>query len=278
MLSPRVLIFGRQELIWECYKSYTNGLLEILHKRLPDNPSPGDWHSIVQDYTCRNLTDERDKLPALAGLASVYSQATGKEYIRGLWKQTIILDLLWPQRRLFVGNIATIDPPKKYRAPSWSWASVNGNCVYYLPSRDLKMRTELLAYFPDDVQGGLKTPLEGGEWLLVRGPLVKAEVKHGDAYFSRKRYGPVWTDSRDDGELGKGHTTVSLEKWNDYVSKSDTWCLLLGTDGTNAYGLVLVEAVEFGGGNYRRVGTFLAPRPGWEECFVDSTKSDLLLI
>ncbi|KUJ13921.1 HET-domain-containing protein, partial [Mollisia scopiformis] len=123
MLSPRVLIFGIEGLYWECYQ---HGNSSRIMYRLPENPSPQDWHIIVEDYTCRNLTNERDKLPALAGLAKLYGQMNLQDYICGLWKQTLILDLMWAQHWVLLGNPAIINPPTIYRAPSWSWASVNG--------------------------------------------------------------------------------------------------------------------------------------------------------
>ncbi|CZR69822.1 uncharacterized protein PAC_19722 [Phialocephala subalpina] len=274
MLSPRVLIFGSEELYWECYNSHTHG---ILFKKLSDKPSPSDWHTVIRDYTCRNLTDEKDKLPALTGLASVYGQATGKDYIYGLWKQTLIVDLLWSQRWLVVGNIAIIDPPESYRAPSWSWASVNGNCMYFIPNTDIKLRTKILATFPDSSQSGSETTTEGDEWLLLHGPLIRAEAKQGKIKFGSKGYAAVWMDLRDIDELdGIGRTTTSLETWNSNVSRADTWCLLLGYDNLQSYGLVLVEAVDFGEGNYRRVGTFIGFN--WQDSFGSCGDSDLLLI
>ena len=43
------------------------------------------------------MTNETDKLPALAGLAAAYGTATGKSYIVGLWKESLLNDLLWQQ-------------------------------------------------------------------------------------------------------------------------------------------------------------------------------------
>lgn len=282
MLSPRVLIFGSEDTYWECYSLHRGS--KVISYRLPENPSPWDWHIVLQDYTCRNLTNERDKLPAIAGLAALYSQATGKDYMCGLWKQTMIVDLLWRQQRLLVGNSAILDPPKAYRAPSWSWASLNGNCMLHYKlgdNKNFKPRTEILATFKDS-DSTQEKPIEGDEWLLLHGPLLCAKVEGGKINFPRVRLGEKrqcnpWMDLRNLEDLdGRPPTMECKEVWNATVSRDDTWCLLLGTCGGEGYGLVLVEALDFGEGNYRRVGSFLAL--GWEDSFENCGESDLLLI
>ncbi|CZR58734.1 uncharacterized protein PAC_08626 [Phialocephala subalpina] len=282
MLSPRVLIFGSEDTYCECYDLRRGS--KVISYRLPDNPSPWDWHVIIQDYTCRNLTNEQHKLPAIVGLAAIYSQATGKDYICGLWKQTLIVDLLWRQQRLLAGNSAILDPPKEYRAPSWSWASLNGNCMlrYRLgKNKDFKPRTEILATFKDS-DSPQEKPVEGDEWILLHGPLLRAKIEGGKLKFLHASAGEKgtcnpWMDLRDLEDLeGKPSTMEGKETWNATVSRDDTWCLLLGSLGAEGYGLVLVEAVDFGEGNYRRVGTFIAY--GWEDSFDSCGESDLFLI
>ena len=54
------------------------------------------WHIIVQGYTSKNLTYEKDRLPALSGLARRFCQMeTGTDYRAGLWRDNLALDLLW---------------------------------------------------------------------------------------------------------------------------------------------------------------------------------------
>lgn len=47
------------------------------------------------DYCRRSLTLERDKFPALSGLAKSYHQLTEHDYLAGLWLQSLLKDLLW---------------------------------------------------------------------------------------------------------------------------------------------------------------------------------------
>jgi hypothetical protein len=84
------------------------------------------WFNLLEDYSRRLLTREEDKLVALAGIADRIRETCGLSYVAGLWKSTILLDLLWfcyrGQRRR----------PPKYRAPSWSWASVDGEITSFV--------------------------------------------------------------------------------------------------------------------------------------------------
>lgn len=46
-----------------------------------------------------------------------------EDYIAGLWRKTILLDMLW--------ETSNGVPLKEYRAPTWSWASLNGPITYH---------------------------------------------------------------------------------------------------------------------------------------------------
>ena len=67
-------------------------------------------------------------------------RSTIQIYCAGLWKNTLPLDLLWYRERneTLLQPSVVLDVPAR-RAPSWAWASVNGQIMYYehlyLPSR-----------------------------------------------------------------------------------------------------------------------------------------------
>jgi hypothetical protein len=68
-----------------------------------------------------------DKLPALSGLARHTQQTRpGDNYLAGVWETTLLGDLLWQTS----GMVA--DRPQEWRAPTWSWASVDSSIGYYL--------------------------------------------------------------------------------------------------------------------------------------------------
>lgn len=98
------------------------------------------WARLVEDFTYRTLSRQTDKLPAIAGLATKFmehnhSKALRAKYLAGLWyykgiypfegkkypTSQIPLGLLW--RRSGVDYMRS---PAAYRAPSWSWAALDG--------------------------------------------------------------------------------------------------------------------------------------------------------
>ena len=100
------------------------------------------WLSIVREYNLRSLTKSKDKLRAIGGIAELYHLKTGDQYCAGLWRSHLAEELLWKvfhPRADFSSMIAesrdpttisrpsiTLLPRPKYRAPTWSWASVDG--------------------------------------------------------------------------------------------------------------------------------------------------------
>ncbi|KEY71004.1 hypothetical protein S7711_10202 [Stachybotrys chartarum IBT 7711] len=146
LLAPRVLYFGSTQIYWECcqalktetYRNMWNnheqtGSLSSCRKLLLFNSVQlrnstvseqlvTDWNNIIQLYSKCTLTMPKDKLAAIAGLATDMkkrlqeTQPGNHQYLAGLWRTHMPNCLLWTPQ----GN-----PPlrvKEYRAPSWSWA------------------------------------------------------------------------------------------------------------------------------------------------------------
>ncbi|KAM5362497.1 hypothetical protein ACJA88_013996 [Fusarium oxysporum] len=86
----------------------------------------------IDDHGIEITTDDGnraffDKLPALSGLAQQRKQVRGGVYLAGLWQDSLLHDLCWYHVRNYndptsggVGRRSAL-----YRAPSWSWASVD---------------------------------------------------------------------------------------------------------------------------------------------------------
>ena len=103
------------------------------------------WTRIIEGYSTRLLTMESDKLPALAGLAKGMAERTGDSYQVGLWK-SMLPDLLFWKVAVSETTHMCLDPehdmllpppwkskavvPRAYRAPSWSWASVDASVEF----------------------------------------------------------------------------------------------------------------------------------------------------
>jgi hypothetical protein len=77
------------------------------------------WIKLVQLYSSTNVTRYKDKLVAFHGIVANIEGRTGLSSVAGLWKEILLAELLWK----------TEDPQyiksTSYRAPSWSWASLN---------------------------------------------------------------------------------------------------------------------------------------------------------
>ncbi|KAI0851194.1 heterokaryon incompatibility protein-domain-containing protein [Daldinia vernicosa] len=158
VLSTRNLYFGSKQVFWECFETQCcetipNTSLGQWHsprslapslksgsriwKSLINPKNTGsiisntDWPNTIQIYSQCNLTFPSDKLVALSGLAKRIGDAMRESYgpgndiyLAGLWKHMMPETLFWrPKvraRRIF-----------PYRAPSWSWASLDGEISYY---------------------------------------------------------------------------------------------------------------------------------------------------
>ena len=90
-------------------------------KPSPDVQNVFSSYSIMQDYTRRGLTMPDDKLVAVAALARRAQQVLGGDYLAGLWRKQIQIGLLW-----MIDEESSAFRAPIYRAPSWSWASMDG--------------------------------------------------------------------------------------------------------------------------------------------------------
>ncbi|KAK0492956.1 heterokaryon incompatibility protein-domain-containing protein [Armillaria luteobubalina] len=148
-LSPRRLIYATHTLVYECQTIHNNmnGAPNFVQlyptediPRLPNRISPlpptipnsnlsadsdiaQAWYNVVTMYTQRTLTRPRDRLNALAGIAEQYhSYWPYSKYFAGLWEHQLPGSLLWGNHRR--GNYRR--RPDVCYAPSWSWASRDG--------------------------------------------------------------------------------------------------------------------------------------------------------
>ena len=159
LLSARVLHFGSRQVFWECMATRAcearprclwdlqpegksddatgvrewKRLIEIYEltvENARDRVSGLliEWCEHVSVYSGCDLTVAGDKLVAISGLARDMQQRLEKEgvsstaYLAGLWKYDLPGSLLWYKKPDHVHPA----PPAVYRAPSWSWAAVDG--------------------------------------------------------------------------------------------------------------------------------------------------------
>lgn len=145
------------------------------------------WLRLVTAYSLRRASMESDKLTAVSGIAShrFFSAALGPQYFAGMWEYNLARQLLWytssRHRILPEGETFKFYRPTRYRAPSWSWASLEGGIVHTDFSFDDEYETppevvcdvvhcSTIPKYPDTNRFGEVTSAQ----LTVRGPLKKA--------------------------------------------------------------------------------------------------------
>lgn len=105
--------------------------------RIREGRPYGPWYSLVEQYSKRAMTYDADKLPAIMGLAHKFAESlSGKPlnekewddlYSAGLWDKDLSSGgLLWSPGNFQQWTVRHVKLPETYRAPSWSWASVDG--------------------------------------------------------------------------------------------------------------------------------------------------------
>ncbi|KAI1156936.1 heterokaryon incompatibility protein-domain-containing protein [Nemania diffusa] len=152
-LSARVVHFGSQEVIWQCrtHRRSESGSNDSDHAKVTfsdrhapperkhndewDDGSPNDhpWYDIVNDYSGLALSFEKDKLPALAAISqeSAKGRRVDDRFLAGLWKNSLLLDMLWETYPQTSANGPT-QKPVNGNAPSWSWASVTSRVKWFM--------------------------------------------------------------------------------------------------------------------------------------------------
>jgi hypothetical protein len=133
MMSNRMLLYTDKTLEWRC----ASGMMSLKNSLKVDwshNPAPkllsqlstdskaaaSEWRRIVRDYSSRRISIQSDKLPAIAALAEKFAPVLG-EYYAGIWQYEHLLQLYWK-----LLSPSTRPSGDLYRAPSWSWASTDG--------------------------------------------------------------------------------------------------------------------------------------------------------
>ena len=294
-LSKRILYYNSEQISFECrYSIILESESGSRHSTLLQRPAytklPGrelysgvyrisavkegltmsgnelDWNHIVEDYTSRNLSHEQDKLPALSGMAHLYHQSIGDDYLAGLWKTTICDGLLWEHKPTYRYEKTTKrSRPSQYRAPSWSWASLDGNVRYpgSLQPQGPDHNASLVDYHITLAGIDPFGQVSDG-WISIRGQLKRVRFT-GNRYrkLVNLHYGEEHsevTTSLDMILTGEAHKVGQGEL-------PEPWCLLLRGGGA---GLILTPT-ENKVREFERLGTFLTHSPDWCDGWKEET-------
>lgn len=288
-MSPRALIFTSETLRFMC-PTVTQNVGTTHYKpcgerRLPSmlflpDPPPLEhgsekwaklyrgWCHIVEDYSQRTVGRALDKLVACGAIAEAFARVFDSDYLAGLWRATLLQGVLW---RRALG--AYVDRPKGYRAPSWSWAAVDGR-VKTLWGSPLEwtavaevVRCEVVLEHPKlrfgQVTGGV---------LVVHAPLVECKLRpNGKSHdvllptassWHVMNWGDAGLDEEEEAELN-----WAFSGWGKIDSVADAeiqtaWIVpLLRSETERLEGLVVAlvgphDPETEGGQTYRRIGCF----------------------
>ncbi|RMZ90673.1 hypothetical protein DV736_g2094, partial [Chaetothyriales sp. CBS 134916] len=280
VLAPRILHFAEGQIFWECCslracETYPLGIpnntsykpsldshplaRQVLHSfQTPAVQRYHLWKMYVQLYTDSDLTNKtQDKFLAISGLARKIGPP--QDYVAGLWKPIFRRQLRWQ-----AGEGCTRQ--QEWRAPTWSWASLDG--LVYLEAPD-EPNIEVRNHFTFDVidiRVTLATNDPFGPVLPGAALLLKASLLHVTVYKSDMH--PVPVCIRLGGII---HAHVRLDVG--FVQEGQTlFCMPLHIDlekNMSLYGVVLEPVANREPGVFYRCGVFyvsnMEPGDQWVE-------------
>ena len=269
LLSPKLLTVGTAEMSWHCSCSVfresevaaaaapvdllgkATGWSRPLTIAMPPRESRISdlWRAFIWNYSRRRLSLEKDKLPAISGVASWLSRFTRdwqqyQQYSAGIWYSKLPVDLLWYHDIPFAaqGEHVEVQPPTMPRAPSWSWAA------YDCPYLEWAVHTEGSAEHAkplrcSEAELDLQGPIKRG-WLVPDGTHPEQMDFWSDEYESDNTLHLPWALSNCLGRARldlDDRSSIAGESFAEAVRRRSRVCECLRV--TNAAGL-LVEQVD----------------------------------
>ncbi|KAK0377183.1 heterokaryon incompatibility protein [Colletotrichum limetticola] len=152
-LSTRAIIFGQEQTIYQCReeKNWEDGQVDyqdlkptfltpgfssgVPHSAADKETTLSMWYDFVDSFTMRALSNPHDVFAAIASIAILAKDVLKSRYLAGIWEDDLVRGLLWKPRNqvhAFFNTSVTRPKPTPFapapviRAPSWSWASVEG--------------------------------------------------------------------------------------------------------------------------------------------------------
>ncbi|KAH8765302.1 heterokaryon incompatibility protein-domain-containing protein [Hyaloscypha sp. PMI_1271] len=232
------------------------------------------WYGILTDYTQRTLTYPRDKLIAISGVADYIRRETSHEYLAGIWKGSLPQALLWQNppsmKALFqeAGCLHFREKVATYRAPSWSWASVDGpvnfgDCVRDFEQPEIHRLSSKCDILECEVtaEGIDSCGQVSGGYITIHGPvrIATCEPSYGIMYCYEYNVaallgvGPMFDENGEEiKEPVNKRDCMGVFDVKELPEGRQVWCLQV----TTAFGLMLVPNLAEAG-TFRRVGKCL---------------------
>jgi hypothetical protein len=268
ILPSRTIHFGHRGAFWECRSKLANeflpdGFPKMLGSGLNDHRTRSDfdgwWWNVVRLYSAANLTFSRDKLPALSGVARSSYEERGGQYMAGMWRdEDIEAQLCWRAR--------SPRPRPTWRAPSWSWTSIDGAVLYTNRrwsaslqdnyAHVLDVDVELLGRDPfGEVCGGCMRIACSGMLAATLSP-DNTVTLDSDSDSAADVVYPIRPDSLNDGEeKGSGHVFLLPLIGGETGLRSSNKTEMIWKSESAILGLVLRRESDVAG-HFCRVGMF----------------------
>ena len=209
VLSARCIVFATHTVIFQCRCTtecvggagnpcWTDvGQVEVLHQyKLPapggfcgkaySERMPFQWKALLREYSRTSVTQPADRLVAFAGVAERFSEVfPGVRYYAGLWEDRLVEHLHWFVETKHPPVLPAPAPrPAAYRAPTWSWASVDGGIEF----EDLEyVQVTFLAHVVRCETTPKHTELPFGEvttgTLVLRAPVIPCKLQRNQKHF-----------------------------------------------------------------------------------------------
>lgn len=194
-LSRRMVCFDNDQLLWKCCsrQESEDGLMVATDPIVRGAggwnlwaclPKLGDratsrydfWYQMMEDYSNRKLTFEKDRLPALAGIVDVFQRDNDDTPLVGLWRGDLLNGLLWRPCKPAAGGRRESCQGGAGSVPSWSWVSVAGPVTWRPSLSSTSSEDQKLEVISAEVRwvGCPMTSAVSGTTLKVSGRLKKA--------------------------------------------------------------------------------------------------------
>ncbi|KAK3361032.1 heterokaryon incompatibility protein-domain-containing protein [Lasiosphaeria ovina] len=242
----------------------TSSELEKLHNA---------WYDLVTEYTKCGLTVKSDIFPAISGIASTLQRAiAGEQFVAGLWRSDLARGLLWSA----VDSTKSMPDLREYRAPSWSWASLPGPCVFTVRQilwQDVVAHLQIVNVVLKTDPRNRFGQVDIGSTLTAVGPLKKAyPARSEDLADCAKALSPEFRGSENlfDLEVGVPIGWYIADN-QDRDNLTQIWCVPILSYGSSEddlhwYCLAMVEisrGIEHP--LFMRVGMAWITKPQWFE-------------
>ncbi|KAL0944623.1 uncharacterized protein CTRU02_202510 [Colletotrichum truncatum] len=305
ILSNRSILFSEEQLVFQCRAWTFREDGSSVFSGSPTFLTPGVasmkgdletkkestlklWYEGLHLYTRRKLSNPHDVFAAIASIAGLAQKILRSRYLAGLWEDDIVRGLLWKPRHHLDNSFrrpatrpqpTAFAPPPVVRAPSWSWASVEGPTIHgYKISNSKLFKEEGFVQVRPGLEIGWTADMNCDVSALhmpycelhILGRVGKAmimdtAVEHylpNDRYIQwagkKKKYGTLLAKAGDTyvdkGKLDEQVVAVGFFDVAEEACK-EVWCLLL----LEREGLMLVKHGE----KWTRTGWFLLENGSW---------------